>query len=1396
MPAKRKDEKKQEEDIDLSTLPPWISILTMIEWESSLSEVASLFPIYQFSLITRAELFAYSKEKGLISSTITEATIPVQTLAKALSDKISFLDLQGRKQKREQLSKLDPPERARPDSRQASQIFSEFATSPQLLYPQKPDKVYILLNFPRTLEEILATARYGINIQFFYYIRPEPISSHSQFLPNFKEALQKSDKNSCLRTFVDRIIVYDISKYQGMEGELAKLEETKLDKAESVVSAETENKVRSSKTMKKVVKEARDEVVTPQLPDLRKLFIAELVKLIMDLGTLYVKYLVWRDNVPSKPLFPSGSAQEVLETTSNTTVSYNGEIGRQGIDLPSLDDAPKPWDFRVFYFLFNRFGDELASPMFYLACTIQQIQLSENYLKDCSLPQIGKDCLVPGNDFLSLLYKNIGFISGPASESLYRLFENFNFPVSCKNEQTISSDLASHFFSIERNELKWAIMLTRFEELILSHTGKATEINREFGERLPKVVLNAKIQQLLKYSPEVIFCKHDNATLLCFLYDSSGPSSRVWEHTKKIRPNFQDWKEFFIYPSEFYDIDELKVGQVNSQETLLYPSNGGVLKSIKYSIANKNITRCIGLLRDWVFGIQDGGKEAFAVLDGYRLVADESSIKVSNRGNIVVCSLNEVLQELTEKRMEYRLEIGGKSEKNRVVTGKGSVIRYLEEDKIQVLFANGNISEFDGTWVVTNNKGMQTCKGETIKTVPCASVTDPSTGLRTTFRDDGTNILYFTDKTVVEFHDGTKILTTPEEFLIESPGYAPVIIFKGTTDYQVILDSQSLIKKSTEKIEILLKNQKEKAEFDQKSLKIDSFVVKFDDSTICCTDESENFMQIGLYQEPKQVIIQKSSDFKNHCHLYIVEESGEGIEILEKAEILKTLDPDSTKFASTYDNKTYEIYYKSENEKSMNKGHLDSSFLHTYTYSNIFSQIKPEPLIPESDPRTHYSYRYFEKYPKFTPDKRKKFGEQYKEYKKWQSKQILGKEFGFSEFCPISYQIHRNDIYEKIKSRTEDRTLKKPLKDFVEESVKDQIWGLKKSEKNLENIQPELSECDSPIHPVKTRKNTMYSGSINSTMHSFNYFKSPEGPDLSFVSPPSVKASTLPQTEVKPEVKPYPKTQAKKLSKPENLVEESYEDNPFISLVPTKGKKVVLKPVIKTSVFSQLEKLQKLRETSEKNVAEEYHVAKNMNFDLIGSIRKSLPNVSALRSTSPATSKINLKYLNSEILTETKIRTISQTRRSIFKQPNSSTYRRESNHRLSKSVIIDEYVNDPMRRLLEIVPKMANFGNVLVGQVASVKLIVKNEDSTLVRFVVKQPNIKEAKVVYRPGPIAPGMITKFIVEVNSKEAGEIKGDFEVLCKSEIYSIPIFVNFVSDKELVVKKEMGRMGIGVI
>lgn len=45
---------------------------------------------------------------------------------------------------------------------------------------------------------------------------------------------------------------------------------------------------------------------------------------------------------------------------------------------------------------------------------------------------------------------------------------------------------------------------------------------------------------------------------------------------------------------------------------------------------------------------------------------------------------------------------------NRVITGMGTVIRYMEDGSKELLFANGNFSYMkEGKWITTNNRGMR-----------------------------------------------------------------------------------------------------------------------------------------------------------------------------------------------------------------------------------------------------------------------------------------------------------------------------------------------------------------------------------------------------------------------------------------------------------------------------------------------------------------------------------------------------------------------------------------------------------------------------------------------------------------------------------------------------------------
>ena len=377
----------------------------------------------------------------------------------------------------------------------------------------------------------------------------------------------------------------------------------------------------------------------------------------------------------------------------------------------------------------------------------------------------------------------------------------------------------------------------------------------------------------------------------------------------------------------------------------------------------------------------------------------------------------------------------------------------------------------------------------------------------------------------------------------------------------------------------------------------------------------------------------------------------------------------------------------------------------------------------------------------------------------------------------ISFEIKRNMIIEKRKSLKSTNSSTNQIKENIETLLSAYIIN---SEKNSlhpssKNLEPSYS-LHSPklIKPNKRHRATV---SEVSTLPSVNYFKSPEGIDLSFVFPTYAKSPSI-----------------KKISSSHSRTSrvQPPEESPIISLVPYHGKKVKLRPVIRSSCFAQIEKLQELKELSDKQFSDEYHQIKTKDFDVYGSARKSMPIVQALRSISPV-SRINSKYLMSETLTDNRVRTISQTKQPLFKVPNTQAVRRSSNISIFKSSILSDYISDPNRRVLEITPNTIEFGNLINGRVCSQKILLKNEDSLMVRFNIKQSSNPDIKVIYRPGPIAPGMTSKAIVEISSRDLGEINSTFEVYCKSEIYTIPVHGNVTSEESTTTIKSEKIKGL---
>jgi hypothetical protein len=128
-------------------------------------------------------------------------------------------------------------------------------------------------------------------------------------------------------------------------------------------------------------------------------------------------------------------------------------------------------------------------------------------------------------------------------------------------------------------------------------------------------------------------------------------------------------------------------------------------------------------------------------------------------------------------------------EVDRVITGKGSVIRHFEGGRIEIMFANGNFAEYDPSerlWFSTNNKGIR--RGKTLEgliefdsgEIPCATKTDPTTEAKVMVREDGVVTVTYKDFSKLTQHrDGTRIFTNAEgtQITVEKENYAPIRVY-------------------------------------------------------------------------------------------------------------------------------------------------------------------------------------------------------------------------------------------------------------------------------------------------------------------------------------------------------------------------------------------------------------------------------------------------------------------------------------------------------------------------------------------------------------------------------------------------------------------------------------------
>lgn len=166
----------------------------------------------------------------------------------------------------------------------------------------------------------------------------------------------------------------------------------------------------------------------------------------------------------------------------------------------------------------------------------------------------------------------------------------------------------------------------------------------------------------------------------------------------------------------------------------------------------------------------------------------------------VMQSKNRTQRELaTNAEKEYL-----QGEESRIITSK-SLIRYLVNGKIEIMFANGNFSEYDPTtdlWTTTNNDGRRRCKRQSdgyeydVDPIPAAVETCAETSAQVLFKEVGLHsreeshksqqdnvisVMYPNGTRYTVHHDGTKILTNYDEteIVFEKIGYPCVKVLSG-----------------------------------------------------------------------------------------------------------------------------------------------------------------------------------------------------------------------------------------------------------------------------------------------------------------------------------------------------------------------------------------------------------------------------------------------------------------------------------------------------------------------------------------------------------------------------------------------------------------------------------------
>lgn len=792
MGAKKKEEKKQEDIVDISTLPQCKTVIATVNWHGYLSGLIKYLKLQDYKVISREDLLAILKEKTLDPT--------AKNLASVCKGKIEELELPLRKEKKD---------------------------TPRTDY-EKIDLLIVLKGYPLTSEETLDLDATDSFIDTYLYMRPTPHHQATHFKRKtefYNQKLQELTASNSDTSALNQPVLPSI--YPESLLEFYKLSTTKknyknaiikvrefeseedLEVKEEVKEEKEEAKKKDAKPLKKGEEPKEEEI---DVNDPRLKFCNSFVEEIKNFMSEKSSFENWVKGIKLVPLFP----ESLQMKTSRSQVSIGSDKKNEVVDKKeiSLDDGEKDWDFAYYFKCINEVPEIACGTETVLSCILRHLSRNSLQSKQFFSADNENDSIriLTFNNHSQIKAENLKFYLSEnlVSESLLSSLRCLNVPGIHRymmNEPMPEAEKASEttsilsFSSCSSRYFERALSIFAFENMLKKIQ---KERSWDFGGRVYEEILPLedfyqKYLKLMEFDPEVLteYIARTDSLLLCVFFKT--PPGRIirkaWKSSWKVAPNFSQYMSIFsgTPDSVFYDIDPNLVGLIKERSKIMYPADNSVIKMIEYHIGSKKKTyqekplnpryRPIVYKDGWYFGLRKFEKNEFwAVFQNERILAEmgenglELNFTLDNGLLVKVLPGGEVLQQKP-----------GTEEENRIIFPSGAIAKHFSNGSIVMLMPSGEVSQMtkEKLWTITNNKGKKLAKRQhltypmdPIKTI---SQIDAETLAKVTIREDLVMTLKFQDNSFAVFHeDGTRMHTSADKntIYIESPGFAPIRIYK------------------------------------------------------------------------------------------------------------------------------------------------------------------------------------------------------------------------------------------------------------------------------------------------------------------------------------------------------------------------------------------------------------------------------------------------------------------------------------------------------------------------------------------------------------------------------------------------------------------------------------------